>query len=295
MSYYNYQNFNMMNTGWGGLLQQGLGMLGGNSYGMMGMGGSIWGGNNFFTNCFGEPNYDAMAGFGVANVLTGVLGQAISSIRAQKAEAKQAEIDTEARLEEVKKEIKELEDTDYEKAIDSKYDANIKDAERRKNDIEKIEPDKRTDEQTRELAKLKGGVGVDGSIDDLKNKKNAAIEAKKKEINEKITELNTEKAKLEEQVTNTKLAKAQGKKYQATKQEDFYAKWVNGEPKAGTEFTSGDMKFAIGQLSKAVGDDDKKAWAKKIDTIYSYFLNNDKKSITSDFKFAAQTAQKYLG
>lgn len=118
----------MMNTGWGGLLQQGLGMLGGNSYGMMGMGGSIFGGNNFFTNCFGEPNYDAMAGFGVANVLTGVLGQAISSIRAQKAEAKQAEIDTEARLDAVKTEIKELEDTDYEKAIDTKYDKDIKTA-----------------------------------------------------------------------------------------------------------------------------------------------------------------------
>lgn len=143
--------------------------------------------------------------------------------------------------------------------------------------------------------KLNGDENTEGSVKYYEKQKADAIEAKKAEINEKITELNTEKAKLEEQVTNNKLAKAQGKKYQATKQEDFNAKWDNDEPKAGTEFKSGDMKFAIGQLSKAVSDDDKKAWAKKIDTIYSYFLNNDKKSITSDFKFAAQTAQKYLG
>ena len=42
-------------------------------------GGSGFGGCGIFTNCFGEVNYDAMAGYGVANALLGVAGQAIAS------------------------------------------------------------------------------------------------------------------------------------------------------------------------------------------------------------------------
>lgn len=321
MSYYNYQNFNMMNNGWGGLLQQGLGMLGGNSYGMMSMNGSIFGGNNFFTNCFGEPNYNAMAGFGVANALTGVLGMTISSIKAEKAEAKQANVDAETRIGEIDKEIgkktetintKNGEKDNLNSSITTLTNeikelegqkVNLIDLERAWNDAYKTDPN--SPETTKAKNAYNNAKTKNENIDKQIKEKNEKIEDIQKnqipacdkainELDSKINELKQEKAKLEEQVTKAKLAKAQGKKYQATKQEDFNAKWENGEPKTGVEFTSGDMRFAIGQFSDAVNDADKKACAQKIDTIYRYFLNNDRNSITSHFKFAAEKAQKYL-
>ena len=74
-----YNNMNMYmydNNGFGNLLQQGLNMLGG-GYGM--------GNSRFFTNCYGEVNYDKMAGFQVANALLGTTFQAIAANKANKA------------------------------------------------------------------------------------------------------------------------------------------------------------------------------------------------------------------
>jgi len=80
-----------MNNPWMQLASSTLGMLGGNSMGCgMGYGLGSFGGltgmgcSNIFTDCYGEPNYDAMAGWGVANAVIGVGLQAWQSHQANK-------------------------------------------------------------------------------------------------------------------------------------------------------------------------------------------------------------------
>lgn len=93
-----YNNMNMYmygNNGFGNLLQQGLNMFGG-GYGM--------GNTSFFTNCYGEVNYDKMAGFQVANALLGTTFQMIASNKANK--ASEPEVNYTQELNAVAKEIK---------------------------------------------------------------------------------------------------------------------------------------------------------------------------------------------
>lgn len=87
------------NNGFGNLLQQGMGMLSG-GYGI--------GGANYFTNCYGEVNYDKMAGFQVANALLGTTFQAIAANKANKASEPQVNYTQE--LNAVAKEINTKED-----------------------------------------------------------------------------------------------------------------------------------------------------------------------------------------
>lgn len=97
-----YNNMNMYmygNNGFGNLLQQGLNMLGG-GYGM--------GSTSYFTNCYGEVNYDKMAGFQVANALLGTTFQAIAANKANKASEPQVNYTQE--LNAVAKEIKSKND-----------------------------------------------------------------------------------------------------------------------------------------------------------------------------------------
>lgn len=65
-------NFNMYGNNLAGMLQTGMNMF------------NSMGNANFFTNCFGEVNYDKMAGFQVANALLGVGMQAIEAHQSQK-------------------------------------------------------------------------------------------------------------------------------------------------------------------------------------------------------------------
>ncbi len=97
-----YNNMNMYmygNNGFGNLLKQGMGMLSG-GYGI--------GGANYFTNCYGEVNYDKMAGFQVANALLGTTFQAIAANKANKASEPQVNYTQE--LNAVAKEINTKED-----------------------------------------------------------------------------------------------------------------------------------------------------------------------------------------
>ena len=111
--------YSMNMNGWQGLFQQGLGMLGGSS---MGYGNySSFGGSGIFTNCFGEPNYDAMAGYGVANALLGVAGQAIAANRKEKA----PEVNYTQELSKISKEIetKEIDKAEQTDIKNTKTDA----------------------------------------------------------------------------------------------------------------------------------------------------------------------------
>ena len=89
-------NLNMYGNSWTGLLQQGMGMLGGG-----------FGGSGIFMNCFGEVNYDAMAGYGVANALLGVAGQAINHTVSEKREKKAEYQENKAEIERITQDIED--------------------------------------------------------------------------------------------------------------------------------------------------------------------------------------------
>lgn len=75
-------NLYSMNMNGNPLMQM---MFGGSSVGFGGFGGLTGcGGSNIFTNCYGEMNYDAMAGYSVFNALLGVAGQAYAAHQANK-------------------------------------------------------------------------------------------------------------------------------------------------------------------------------------------------------------------
>ncbi len=87
MTFTNMYNLNMNNMTGTNFLQSGLNFIGGGNA-MGGFGGNFQIGNmlggNAFTNCYGEVDYDKMAGFQVAGALFSVGAQAYQSIKAQK-------------------------------------------------------------------------------------------------------------------------------------------------------------------------------------------------------------------
>lgn len=93
----NYTQFNMLGMGSGMGYQNFLGGGLGMGMGSFNIGGML-GGCNMFQSCDGSYNYDAMAGYGVASVLTnclfGFLGQSMAAKQAKKADAPEAKLET---------------------------------------------------------------------------------------------------------------------------------------------------------------------------------------------------------
>ena len=115
-----------MNNNWMNLFQQGLGMLGINntfgsfgSFNPMSMNGSLFNYN---------VNYDAMAFCKVTNAVLGVAGQAYSTSRAEKQAEKQEYANNQTRLEQIEREISDLNKTDVAKEVEtrSKTDSEVK-------------------------------------------------------------------------------------------------------------------------------------------------------------------------
>lgn len=134
MVYSNY--YNMNNNIGTQFLQQGLSFLGGtNGYSTMGgfQIGNMLGGTNFFTNCYGEVNYDKMAGAGVANALVSVGAQAFQSIRGEKEE----KVDYTAELNNINKELNAKKSERNEWAAKKiQYEATVKTAEDTKSSLQ---------------------------------------------------------------------------------------------------------------------------------------------------------------
>ena len=181
-----YNNMNMYgNNVFGNLLQQGMGMLSG-GYGM--------GGANYFTNCYGEVNYDKMAGFQVANALLGTTFQAIAANKANKASEPQVNYTQE--LNAVAKEINTKEDelsTKSGELASLNKEKAAKDSELTNltNKLGTAEEALRTAE-----AKLKEAKTGDPNYDELNQ---AVTEATKKR-----DEIKTEKTTLEEKIKKQK-------------------------------------------------------------------------------------------
>ena len=186
-----YNNMNMYmygNSGFGNLLQQGLNMLGG-GYGM--------GNSRFFTNCYGEVNYDKMAGFQVANALLGTTFQAIVANKANKASEPQVNYTQE--LNAVAKEINTKED---ERSIKSgeleMLGGEFKEAENKSKSVSTLQSELKNaeDDVTQNSKKLNDLDKLDPRPTDY--------EAQKAKINKAITDANDKVTKLKADIETKK-------------------------------------------------------------------------------------------
>ena len=302
-------NFNMTGSSWTGLLQQGMGMFGGG-----------FGGSGIFMNCFGEVNYDAMAGYGVANALLGVAGQAINHTVSEKREKKAEYQENKAEIERI---TQDIEDKTGEKAgleaENKTKQSEITAADTAINNLNKqiskldvagkkqaYDDANAQDPKPANLADLKkvyeDAVAEENRLkaeitkqENIKKEANETIEENNQKINElteDIKNLKKELNKLQASVNEIDLDRADGKKFQRTKKEDFDAKWNDdGSMADNAEFTKGDMRYAIAGFRNATSDEDKKYWANKIATIYK---NMNQSDITSDFKTARKIVDSYV-
>ncbi len=302
-------NFNMSGSSFSGLLQQGMGMFSG------GLGGS-----GIFMNCYGEVNYDAMAGYAVANALVGVAGQAINSTVSQKQQAKAENENNKLEIKEIEKQIynKTSEKLELNEEISTKQDLiksskdEISSLNEQITDLnvagkkEAYEAAKNQDPQPENLNELKEAyeeavkkeAQLKEEISEQENiikTANENIEANKAAINKltaEIEELEVKKTELEKAVNEKELDNADGKRWQRTSQKDFDAKWnEDGTMAEGADFTKSDMRYAIAGFRNATTTEDKKYWANKIATIYK---NMNQSDITSDFKTARKIVDSYV-
>ena len=165
------------NNGFGNLLQQGMGMLSG-GYGI--------GGANYFTNCYGEVNYDKMAGFQVANALLGTTFQAIAANKANKASEPQVNYTQE--LNAVAKEINTKEDELSSKSGELEtLGSEFKESANKSKSVSTLQSELTKAEA--DVTKLKDELNGLDKNDSNYNKKKADIEAKITAANDKVTKL----------------------------------------------------------------------------------------------------------
>ena len=315
MTLFGMYNMNML----GGAGFSGLSPLGNfGSFGGFGMGGSI------FTNCFGDFNYDAAAGYGVANALMGVAGSAISQAVGNKRAEKSEHQNNQTEIENIDSQIAELESKNPEKEIDASFDTNIKTATTNRqnaydaydnaqklqtayekdltkkdlseSDKEKIRQEIRNlkvGEKKAEYDKLNGDENTEGSVKYYEAEKQKAIEAKKQEINKQIEELKNKKAKLQEAVDDVNLDKADGKKSTRTSDEDLAQKLKDGKLDPARLYSKQDLRGAIYQFRMAVDETpDKLEKAYLVLNMYNDGISKDDQNAT--FKAAAEIANRYI-
>lgn len=294
-------SYNNMNNNWMNLFQQGLGMLGINntfgsfgSFNPMSMNGSLFNYN---------VNYDAMAGMAVANAVLGVTGQAISSSRAEKQAEKQEYANNQTRLEQIEKEISDLNKTDVAEEVETRSktdsevkskqtafntaDSNLQSAEdyiannesayraaKNKGDTDLTSDEKRLikdyEEKLAEQTKLKTAKEVaKKALDDAKS----ALETKiKNEIQDKKNDLKAEKEKLQKEVNSYEDSKVKTKL--ASSDEVYNAKIKDikkyDDKNDDGSFTKKDVYNAMGRFIKAAdGSPEKLKVAKEL-----YYAHN---------------------
>ena len=318
MTLFGMYNMNMFGrTGFSGLSSFG----GFGNFGSFGMGGSL------FTNCFGEVNYDAMAGYGVANALTSVAGMAINQVVNNKRAAKAEHENNQAEIEKINQEINSkttakndlnAENTSLQSEVNT-ASANSKELagqiSNKKADITNLQAEydrltsaaasdetkkeaqtqalKNLNTAKEELEKLEADKAKQDKIVQDKTAEIKANNAEIEKLNNEIRQLEAQKAQLQASVNDVILDKADGNKWKRTSKEDFDKKWnQDGTIAPNTEFTKSDMRYAILGFRNATTEEDKKEWANKIATIYNNFSQSD---ITSNFKAARQIVQQYIG
>ena len=315
----NFHNNNQYNP-WMQLAQQGLNMFCGNSMNMFGMNCSLfnYGGLGFGGLGFGgitgynNVNYDAMAGWAVGNALLGVASQAIGSIKADRQNDNAVYADNKAQIESIDKQIADLNAERENPKIDAKYDTDINKAQK-----SLASANTKVSELTTALAELEKKTGEDRSETDIATKKSEletaqkdaqtaekevktardakekAEDAKKREIEEKIEGLKAQRARLQAQVDDADLDKADGRRLQRLSDDDYAQCFNNdGSLKSSVTYTKKHARTAINHFMNAVDPDKKLKAAKNLVTMYNQYLSSDDK--TTLIRNAATIAQRYI-
>lgn len=303
----NFHNNNQYNP-WMQLAQQGLNMFGGTN--MFSMNGSLY---NFGGMGFGgmtgynNVNYDAMAGWAVGNALLGVASQAIGSIKADRQNDNAVYADNKAQIESIDKQIVDLKAESANLQKDPHFNTDVINANKAFEDAEK-----KVSNLNAELNDLKGKTGEDISQTDIDAKQKElddAIVAEKKaktdkenaekakakidEIEEKIKGLEAQRARLQAQVDDADLDKADGRRLQRLSDDDYAQCFNNdGSLKSSVTYTKKHARTAINHFMNAVDPDKKLKAAKNLVTMYNQYLSSDDK--TSLIRNAATIAQRYI-
>ena len=286
-------NFNMTGSSWTGLLQQGMGMLGNGFGGFSGCG--------IFTNCFGEVNYDAMAGYGVANALLGVAGQAIAS----NIKPKEPEINYTQEIQNIDKKITEKleQQADLNTAISEKNDeiseANTKitdlntrlkglDLEGKKKaweDAAKQTPQPANvdglkqiyDEAVKEAKEIQEKIKAQEEIITAAKEEIKTKEAEVAKLETEIEELEAQKAKLQNASDAKVIKDAKSTSWQRAENECI-DNWQQA-PTEGRQASKKELKRAIYEYKHADNKTDKQEAAKAV----KYMFESNKDEL-KDFK-----------
>ena len=293
------------NNPWQNLLNQGLGMLGGNS--------SAFGVGTFGFGSMGNVSdsyFNQMAAYSVVNSVFSTINQAVSSNQSTRENKNVTYENNKNQIENIDKQI-----TDLKKAnpkVDAKYDTDIETAEAKvtnantkvetlKNELKELEekpgeekdPKKIKDKQAELDKAIKAQTAAKNEEEKAIQAKADAIEAKKAEIDEKIKALEAQKAELQADIDNYELDKADGKKLQRTS-EDKYNAYLNenGYVNENGSYTKRDLRTAVNRFMSGLSNStDKYKAAKNVITIYNRLSSEDK---TALLKQAAEIANKYV-
>ena len=300
-----------MNNGWMGMLQQGLSSFG--------VGTNSWG--SFGTIGY-NVNYDAMAGYAVANSVFGVLSQAVSSSQAEKQAEKVQYSNNARRIEQIDKQIKELENTDINDEVEtrSKTDSNVKAKQTAldtasqlltKNEeylkkesgnyaaaLEREKAGTATEADKKLISEYKKAEGNTKTLEKEKNKAQTdlddakeALETKiKKEIKGEIADLKAEKAKLQEEVDNQDLDNADGNKLSRLSDEKYEnLLGEDGLAKKNEKYSKAAVKTAVNRFMQATAPETKLKTAKNLVTMFEGCSDWNE-----NLQKAANIAQRYI-
>lgn len=300
-----------MNNGWMGMLQQGLSSFG--------VGTNSWG--SFGTIGY-NVNYDAMAGYAVANSVFGVLSQAVSSSQAEKQAEKVQYSNNARRIEQIDKQIKELENTDFNDEVEtrSKTDSDVKakqtafdnasqlltkNEEYLKNEsgnyaaaLEREKAGTATEADKKLISEYKKAEGNTKTLEqekkkaqtDLDNAKNALRIKIENEIKGEIADLKAEKAKLQEEVDNQDLDNADGNKLSRLSDEKYEnLLGEDGLAKKNEKYSKAAVKTAVNRFMQATAPETKLKTAKNLVTMFEGCSDWNE-----SLQKAANIAQRYI-
>ncbi len=315
-------NFNQNNTSWQNWAKQNFSSMLGSFGGTFGMNSSIFGsmtpygtmGFGFYNNV----NYDAMAGMAVANSVFGVVGKAVSQSQSERQSDKATYAKNKAQIENIDKQIADLNAKDPKNEIDAKYYTNITNAEstqksarealddatKKKGELEAKLATATDDtekaniqQQIKDLdidAKKKAFTVAEAEVKKANEDKETAVQAKENEINQKIEELKAQKERLQAEVDNYELDKADSTKLRRTSDKKYNEKVRDdGTLKDDVSYTKRDLQTAIYHFRMALdGSADK---YKSANTVVAMYNRNKKDGeIDATLKRAATIAQQYV-
>ena len=303
--------FNTMNNGWMSTFQQGLSAfgVGTNSWGSLGTIGY-------------NVNYDSMAGYAVANSVFGVLSQAVSSCQAEKQAEKVQYSNNARRIEQIDKQIKELENTDSNDEVEtrSKTDSDVKNKQeafdKASKAVETNENYLSDNKDAYDAAKdrkakneMKEGDGAlikkyaecenqKGKLKEAEDKAKAELDAAKdalrtkieNEIKGEIADLKAEKAKLQEEVDNQDLDNADGNKLSRLSDEKYENLLdEDGLAKKNEKYSKAAVKTAVNRFMQATAPETKLKTAKNLVTMFEGCSDWNE-----SLQKAANIAQRYI-